>query len=252
MFYALSKTLDLAFSPIFVALTLALLGALVARRGRTRLGRGLMVGAGLSLALLSTGAVAGALIDYTERFDGPRAAPDAHYDAVLLLGGYGARGPTRDFELTDASDRLMRAWELVREGRAARIVLAGGGDDPTETEADLAAALLERMGVPRTSLLLDRTSRNTRENALEIRKLVDRHALERLVLVTSAFHMQRSLECLHAVDLHPDALATDHRAPPWHGPLDAVAPRASHLATSELALRELAGRVVYRARGFTR
>lgn len=252
MFYVLSKTLDLAFSPIFDALLLALIGALLVARGRPRLGRALVVAAGLSLALLSTGAVSGALIDYTEQFDGPRAAPDAKYDAVLLLGGYGMRGPDHQFELNDSADRLVRAWELVRDGRATHIVLAGGDDDPNDSEADLAAELLVRMGVDRSLLLIDRTSRNTRENALEIRKLVDRHQLKRLVLVTSAFHMQRSLECLHAVDLTPDALATDHRAPAWHGPFDLVAPRAANLSITELSLRELAGRVIYRLRGYAR
>jgi len=252
MFYALSKTLDLAFSPVFVPLAVALVGARALGRGRRRLGHTLLALAGLLLYLPSTGAVARLLMAQAERFDGPEVVPHARYDAVLLLGGFAGRGEDRRIELSESADRLVRAWELLRDRQAERIVIAAGSVDPNEVEADLAAELLTGMGADPAALLLDRTSRNTRENALEIRKLVDAHGLKRLVVVTSAFHMQRALDCLRAVDLYPDALATDHRVPPWHGSFDAVAPRAASLALSEVALREMAGRVVYRLRGYAR
>jgi len=252
VFYALSKILDLAFAPPFWVLCLGAASGWAATRGRRRRAFTFGLLAGLALYVPCTGACARTLIERAERFEGARVRPGERYDAVILLGGFAARADDGTVEISDAADRLLRAWELYASGRAARIIVAAGGDDPTRIEADAAADLLTRMGVAPAHLLLDRKSRNTRENALEVRALVDAHQLQRLAVVTSAYHMERALGCLRAVDLHADALATDRRTPPMHGWFDNVAPRSAHLATSELALRELAGRLVYRLRGFTR
>ena len=67
---------------------------------------------------------------------------------------------------------------------------------------------------------------------------------ESLVLVTSAAHMPRALGCFHAVGLFPDAMPVDFRQ--VRGATGLV-PQARHLESSVVALRELVGRVVYRA-----
>ena len=253
MFYTLSKLLDLAFSPLFWALVLGLTATLLAAQGRRRRLVGVLGGGALLLLYLpASGLGAWLMSGYVERFDGAAARPDVRYDAVVLLGGFAGRGPDRAIELSEAGDRLLRTWEVLRDERARRVVIAAGGPEPGESEADLAADLLGQLGIARARMLLDRSSRNTRENALALRDIVAREQLGRLLLVTSAFHMQRALGCLRAVGLSADALATDHQTPGRLGVFDAVAPRASNLALSELALRELAGRLVYRLRGFAR
>ena len=257
VFYTLSKLLDLAFSPLFWALSLAALAwglgaGLPARLARPRVARILGASALATLYLPSTGLCAWLLLGYVERFDGPLAQADVRYDAVVLLGGFAGRGPDAAVEISDAGDRLLRAWEVLRDERAARVVIAAGGAEEGETEADVAADLLGQLGIARGRMLLDRTSRNTRENALQLRDIVAREQLGRLLLVTSAFHMQRALGCLRAVGLRADALATDHQNPAQLGVFDALAPRANNLGKSELALRELAGRAIYRLRGYAR
>ena len=252
MFYALSKTLDLLFSPLSWSLGLALACVWAALRGRVRGAQALGIAAWLVLFVPATGWVAFGLFGYTEQFEGKRIQPDVSYDAVILLGGFLWRGPDGAIELAESADRALRAWELLAAGRARQVVIAGGGTASWGREADVVAELLARLGIDRRRMLLDRESRNTRESALEVRAIVERAKLKRLVMVTSAFHMQRSLECMRAVGLNPDALATDHRESEFPSWLDRVLPRASHLALSERALRELAGRLVYRARGFAR
>ncbi|MET0340212.1 MAG: YdcF family protein [Polyangiales bacterium] len=249
MFYALSKLLDLTFSPLSWALALGLAALALAGR-RPRLSRVLGALALLTLYLPSTGGCAAWLFAYVERFDGSVVAPGVRYDAVVLLGGFIERRDGKD-ELDESADRLLRAWEMVRDGRAARVVIAGGSDTGV-AEADLAADLLVQMGTDPARILRDTKSRNTRENATALRDIVRAEKLGRLALVTSAFHMERALGCLRAVGLEADALATDHQVPRVRGVVDALAPRAHLLAKSELALRELAGRLVYRLRGYAR
>lgn len=253
VFYVLSKTLDLAFSPLFAALALGALSALAIRRGRRTLSVRLGVIAWLLAYLPATGGAAAFLMSVVEDFDGPRARPDVRYDAVILLGGFAGRNRHGELELSEAADRLLAALRLLRSGQAARVILAGGGSGGSggEAESDIAAALLREAGIADERMVLDRKSRNTRENAVETKALADAHGLAKLVLVTSAFHMQRALECMRAVGLHPDAHAVDHPHPMIQGPFDLLAPRSDNLRLSELALRELAGRLVYRLRGFS-
>lgn len=252
MFYTLSKLLDLLFSPVFWALAFGLAALLCGRRV-PQLARALGALALLTLYLPASGLCARLLFAYVERFDGPVVQPGVHYDAVVLLGGFIRRpeGST-ELELAEGGDRLIRAWEMVRDGRADRVLVSGGSGNESAPEADLGAQMLRELGVDPARILRERKSRNTRENAVEVAAMVRDAGLERLALVTSAFHMQRALGCFRAVGLSVDALATDHQLPVVHGPFEALAPRASALAQSELALRELAGRLVYRLRGYAR
>lgn len=251
MFYWLSKTLDIVISPVFLSLVLAFLAFLFARRSRSR--QAWRCG-GASVALLylfSTPLVAGPLFEYVERFDATLFREDQTYDAVLVLGGFTGHEVDGRLALSEGADRLLRGYELLRSNQARfGIIAAGGFGSPVE--ADLAAQLLQQWGVPGERLLLGRRSVNTRQNAQEIAQIVGEHGFKRLVLVTSAFHMERALECLRAVGLEADALPCDFQAPEAGRLFDLLAPRAFHLARSEQALRELLGRVVYRALGYAK
>ena len=68
-----------------------------------------------------------------------------------------------------------------------------------------------------------------------------------VLLVTSAMHMPRALGCFRRAGVAPDALPVDHRAGDGRSP--GWLPRSSALEKSTLVLRELFGRIVYRAMG---
>jgi uncharacterized SAM-binding protein YcdF (DUF218 family) len=141
--------------------------------------------------------------------------------------------------------------ELLRAGQARLGIIAAGGPGDL-VEADVAADFMTQLGIPQDRLLLGRKSRNTQQNAEEVAEFVRAKKLERLVLVTSASHMQRALECMRAVGLEPDVLPCD-----FHGATSLELgglfyPRASSLAQSEAALRELMGRLVYRVLGYAK
>ena len=118
-------------------------------------------------------------------------------------------------------------------------------------EAETMARLLTGWGIAPERLVLEGRSRNTRENALEAAQVVARERWGSLLLVTSAAHLPRAQGAFAAVGLRPDTLAVDVRAvPPSLRGLSPL-PRAAHLLQSEAALHELAGRVVYRLRGYS-
>jgi uncharacterized SAM-binding protein YcdF (DUF218 family) len=243
-------------SPLAWGLALGALALLCARRAPRAAGR-LGLGALGLLYVLSLQPVSNALMYAAEA--GPRGSfrPGHVYDAVIVLGGAlepGATAASGEVQLNGASERLLRGYELLREGRARRALLSGGivnAFPGAPVEAETMARLLTRWGIAPERLVLEGRSRNTRENALEAAQVVARERWGSLLLVTSAAHLPRARGAFAAVGLRPDTLAVDVRAmpPSLHGlsPL----PRAAHLLQSEAALHELAGRLVYRLRGYS-
>jgi len=255
MFLVLSKLLDLFLAPLSWVL-LFMLGGLVLRR-RTRLAVGLQ---GLALVLLyafSIEPVANGLVRLTEADAVSTYRPEVVYDAVIVLGGGLDPGATERSgrpEYNAAPERILRGYELLREGRARWMLISGGSLDPRPEaviEADVLARQLEAWGIAPERLVTEGRSRNTRENAVESEKLIRAKGWKTLLLVTSAAHMPRARGCFAAVGLRPDALPVDVRASAVPRRMASWLPRAGSLNASTEALRELAGRAVYRARGWS-
>lgn len=137
------------------------------------------------------------------QWDPSRGAPDG----IIVLGG------SVDTDLSaahhtpvvpHAADRLFALAELARRYPNARIVFTGGNANLVSTDAresDYSAPILENLGVPMERLVLERNSRNTYENAIFTKQLVAPKPGERWLLVTSAFHMPRSMGIFAKPDL---------------------------------------------------
>jgi len=150
-------------------------------------------------------------------------------------------------------DRVLRAFELLRAGRARNVLLSAGLVDPQPgdvPESDRLAAKLVQWGIAPGQVVVEASSRNTRENAIESSRIAAARGWKTLLVVTSAAHAPRALGCFRAVGLEPDLLPVDFRAGDGRG--EGWLPRAAVLSRSTDALRELAGRVVYRVAGYAR
>jgi uncharacterized SAM-binding protein YcdF (DUF218 family) len=254
VFLALSKLLDWFLAPLTWALIALVVAALLRRRPRlawaiAALGVALLV-------LFSMEPLANRLLRLAERDARSTYRPDVVYDAIVVLGGMvdgDASRASGETELDAEVDRIVRAWELLRAGRARAVLLSSGlvapqpGDIP---EADRLAAKLVSWGIPPAQVIVEASSRNTRENAIESSRIAAAHGWRTLLVVTSATHAARALGCFRAVGLEPDLLPVDFRA--GDGRNLGWLPRAVALQRSTVALRELAGRVVYRLVGYAR
>ena len=254
VFITLSKILDLGLEPLTWALLL--LAAALLLRPRGRLAGGLVAAAAAVLVLFSLSATADRLMRFAESSAPRTFRPGARYDAVIVLGGVleqrpstlGGEGP----EMTSAADRITRALELLRTGQARNVLISGGAMHPQPgepVEAEELSALLQAWGVPAEQIAVEPRSRNTRENAVESARIVAERGWREVLLVTSAAHMPRALGCFRRAGLSPDALPVDYRSGDGGG--ERWLPRAMALQKSTEAIRELAGRVVYRVAGYT-
>jgi uncharacterized SAM-binding protein YcdF (DUF218 family) len=250
VFYLLSKLFDLLLAPLTWTLLLIVAAILWRRR---RAAPWLAGSAALLLYGFSIEPVANRLTRFAEASARRTFRDDAVYDAAIVLGGGidpAASSFSGETELGPAGDRIVAGYDLFRGGRARNILLSAGGPDPSEqVEADWGARLYRRLGVPEDRILLERTSRNTRENAEESARIVRARGWKSLLLVTSAMHAPRALASFRAAGLSPDLLPVDVRG---NAKLGSFLPRSTALDRSTEVLRELAGRLVYRVAGYTR
>jgi uncharacterized SAM-binding protein YcdF (DUF218 family) len=253
VFFVLSKILDVLLSPLAWAILLVGAGLLLRER-RPRASRGCLGGALAVLYLFSIEPVALGLWSSLEA-DPPKSAPrEEPYDVVVLLGGLVEEGPTELHGLAmynENVERLLVTRELLADGRAKKVLLSGGAASGRSViEARILADELARMGIARDRMVLEEISRNTRENAVEAKRIADREGWQSMVVVTSAFHMRRALGCFRKVGLSPDTLPVDFRTYRFELLRASFLPRTGALNTSAVAIRELFGRVVYRLQGY--
>lgn len=272
MFFVLSKLLDVLLSPLSWAMGLVALGlfrqvpaplrgllsrlpasplAMAARAWRWLPAAGLGV-----LYLFSIEPVSNALWKALEAPPLTSIKPDVVYDAVIVLGGMIDDRAMAEYgrtEFNENVDRLLAGRDLLAENKARYVLLSGGDGNPQGGEHPEAQVLQRQLiawGVDPARIVIEDRSRNTRENAVESARIVRERGWRSLLLVTSAFHMPRSLGCFRAVGLEPDTLSVDFRASTLQLAPASFLPRAGALDASTAALREFFGRVVYRARGF--
>lgn len=254
MDFFLSKLLPLFVYPLGIGVLLGLGGVLVALRRRA-FGAAALGLLGIAvLAVASAPRTAGWLMDELEApfaGQGIDALPNA--DAIVVLGGIlsAPEGALGAENLSDAADRLLHAKHLFDAGKAPRILVSGGSAAGWVPEADLMAGLLIEFGVPPQVILRERASRNTRQNALGTRALMDEQGLKSALLVTSGFHMRRALGTFRAagIDAHPAPTDFQAGGRAEYGVLDWL-PDAQALGATTGALKEHLGWWVYRLRGW--
>lgn len=180
------------------------------------------------------------------------------YDMGILLGGYvnfNAAGPPGVLTFHQAANRLTTALTLYKTGKIRRILLSGGagrliGDVPPE--ANVARDFLLQCGVPDSAILIENNSRNTRENALFSKQLIDSLAPEsRCLLISSAWHIRRAEACFDKTGLACDAFGTDFFTEKSNGNwFNWLEPDWKALLKWELLLKEWVGWLAYWAKGY--
>ncbi|WP_296901665.1 YdcF family protein [uncultured Megasphaera sp.] len=196
--------------------------------------------------LLSIEPVSNALIHPLETaYDQPRGA-DAQGDVIVLLGG-GSRAGVPDFDGTGqvgsaAANRFLMALRL-QKAKDLPILLSGGtilkGD---ANESAIEKRMLLSLGVPEDKIFMDDKSRNTAENAAFSKNICAEQGWSHPILVTSAFHMPRSVRFFQREGLDVTPYPCDYHTSAvtnWSG--YSVVPQSFYLFNSCLAIKEYVG-----------
>jgi uncharacterized SAM-binding protein YcdF (DUF218 family) len=199
MFFNASKIFWLVAEPASLAIFVGLLGIVLLFTRFARAGRALMAGAVIALAIGFVTPLGAVLLRPLEdRFPQPPADMPAPTGIIVLGGAVETFRPEARGEVYLNADaaRITTAVELARRYPNARLVYTGGSAAyfrEGTAEAISAREIWLSLGVPAERMMFEAKSRNTWENAVFTRELVKPKPGETWLLVTSAWHMPRSV-----------------------------------------------------------
>lgn len=173
--------------------------------------------------------------------------------AIVLLGGgmdeqapeYGGENGLKN----SALGRTVYAAGLAKQ--TGLPVYATGGkplSQADESEAEVMRRWMVLFGVDQAQAFAEQASQNTWQNASYMKPILQAKGISRVVLVTSAWHMQRAIWCFEQQGIKALAAPTDYLTQRKPYDTRSFLPAADVLADSSLALHEYLGIAWYQLR----
>lgn len=258
MFVA-SKILWLLISPSNALVFLAIFGVLLTMTHFARAGRRLALVCLIALVAAGLSPLPNwLLLPLENRFPVWRQGDGPAPTGMIILGGAVDTNvsPNRNagLELNEAGDRILAMIALARQYPDARIIFNGGAGSllgERSTEADEVRRLIANYGLSPDRIQFDNRSRTTYENALEARKFVTSGQSGRWLLVTSAWHMPRSMAVFRAAGVTVEAYPVDFRTPATGAASEGSSEISRGLRRFDVVMREWVGLAGYRLTGAT-
>lgn len=252
MFHAISKILFVFTTPITWIFLCFLLGFLWRKRARGKR----MMGLGVVLLYLFTNTF---VLDEVNRLWEPAmntVEPGKKYDVAIVLGGYATDAPgIGQINFFESADRLNNVLPLYFNKQVKKILLCGGAGnlvDFSGHEADFVAEYLYGLKIPKRDIIIENQSRNTRQNAVNAKRVLDSLGIsERVLLVTSTTHMPRSSACFDKMNILHDQYRVDGQTGERKFYFDYLfLPNAWVLYRWNVIFHEWIGLVVYKMMGY--
>ncbi len=250
MFFYLSKVLTFLISPTVIILGILVLAVIV---NKPALRRKLLIASLGLLLFFSNPFIINQVLKYWELKSSINNKQI--YDTGVILSGFMTWDKeSGSLSFGEATDRLTEGLIQYKKGRIKTIIISGGSGsmvDDTRESTLAKAFLIENCGVPDSVILIDTVSRNTYENAVETKKIINASGLRSAILITSASHMRRAEGCFKKVGLDVDVHPIDGM---YHGqgftPSDLIIPNTGNIVRWENLMHEVAGIVIYKLQGY--
>jgi uncharacterized SAM-binding protein YcdF (DUF218 family) len=189
----------------------------------------------------------------------PNAIPfdqiEKQYKYGIVLTGITdlERPPFDRVQFNKGADRIVHAIDLYKRGAIEIIIISGGSGsifNNERKESQSLADFAKMCGVSPSHLIIEDRSRNTRENALYTKELLQ-HNTEPALLITSAFHMSRAKSCFDKVGMITDIFPTDYYGRPIQfTPDKIIIPNVSSLKIWTILAKEWVGLISYWVVGY--
>ena len=180
-------------------------------------------------------------------------------DGIVVLSGGGIKLPPINKKIIEWNDpdRFFAGIDLYKANKSNRLIFTGGINPlisglPPEGDIYIKEALSK--GIPKKDLFTTYPVSNTLQEAKAIKKLLDDEipaTQKKVILVTSAFHMNRAKRVFEREGISVLPYPVDFRSnkifsPSLSNPLMWI-PNSSSLGSSTSAIREIIGRIIYRS-----
>jgi uncharacterized SAM-binding protein YcdF (DUF218 family) len=154
------------------------------------------------------------------------------------------------------ADRVTHTVELYKLGFLEKILISGGSGRilmEDEPEANKYKKVMIMMGVDAEDIIIENETRNTYESAVAVKPMLDSMQIngDNCVLITSAFHLRRSLACYRKAGLNLDHFSTDFYSHPREYNLDSfIVPKIESMLIWQKLFKEWIGFAAYKAAGY--
>ena len=257
MFFIASKTIGFFLMPTNFACSLLVLGLLMAKTRFAHIARRLSYIAIIALIIMAYSPLGHIiLLPLEECIKRPLNIENMQApDGFVVLGGSidtivtKARG---SIAINESGERLTQIVELAHRFPNARIVFSGGSGKIFSTnmsESDAARSFFAQMGLNPDRLVFEGKSQNTWQNARYTKDLLKPTHQQRWLLVTSAFHMPRSLGCFRKVGMNVIPWPVDYRTRGTSDIYRFFDQASEGWKRVDIGVREWAGLLAYRLSG---
>ncbi|MGB5035356.1 MAG: ElyC/SanA/YdcF family protein [Blastocatellia bacterium] len=139
------------------------------------------------------------------RFETPAEVPSDEAPRIALVFGAGlsAGGSRPSIVLYD---RVATAVELYHAGRASKLLMSGDNRFVEYNEPEVMRETAVALGVPEKDIVLDYAGRRTYDSCYRAKEIF---GVERAVLVTQSFHLDRALYLCNSMGVDAIGVAAD-------------------------------------------
>ena len=245
MFFLFSKLLNFLLVPIFWVLLFIAIGFFTKRKRLKK------ISYGVSLVIFFLFSIPFFLNQFARWWDVREAQLSAgtRYSCAIVLGGFVSEDYNGQGYFNGTSDRFIQFLKLKAEGKVSRLLISGGSSRllPTDfRESDWVASQLKDFNVQDSNILIENQSRNSFENALFSKKLLDSARLKPpYILVTSAFHMRRALSTYKKMGVDVVAFPCNFIAGKGKTDIGDFIPSLGTFGTWYYYIKEVVGSAVY-------
>lgn len=137
------------------------------------------------------------------------------FDVIIVLGNPANSDGSPGEEMRQ---RVEKAVELFRVGRAKYMLLTGGAVYTPFVEADVMQNLAQSVGIPKDALVKDPKARNTYQNLFNATKIMLEKHWSSALVVTSPYHVKRTAFILshYAIDYQIVSSSVPPKLWLWH------------------------------------
>lgn len=176
-------------------------------------------------------------------------------DGIVVLGGMSNTliNQSDRVEFQSSVDRILAGVELLKKGKGQFILITGGSGlilGTGEREAIQLKRWLIRQGIPEEKIIVESESRNTAENAMFTKRILEKQGRKKVLLVTSAFHMYRSHLIFQKAGLDTVPFPVDFRAYRIFPGPEAFFPTPQAMLHSTYVIKEYLGILAYWWKGY--
>ncbi|MBC7745826.1 MAG: YdcF family protein [Flavobacterium sp.] len=175
------------------------------------------------------------------------------YSCAIILGGFSSGDDSGNGYFNGSADRFIQGLKLKNNRTVTNLLVVGGNSQIIPglfNESIWVKQQLMQFNIPENNILIETRSRNTLENALFAKeKLRNKNLNPPYLLITSAFHMRRSMYSFQKQGLEVIPYTSNYIAGKSSLSIDEFIPQASVMGQWGTYLKEVIGFGIYYVKG---